>query len=192
MVVNKIIKNFLKNFLMDRFFLKEEKGFTLIEVMVSIFVVIIGIAGVYSISSKIISDINLVNLRTTASFLAQEGIEIVKNIRDSNALMGGSWLDGLIDDDDDYKVYKADYRIDYPTNNLSTYDDSNLLISKDGFYSYNCSGGCDSTKFKRKIIIEKKPNDDEKIKVSVIVSWPYKGRTEQIKVEQNLYNLYGF
>jgi len=48
------------------------------------------------ISSQIISYINVSTLRITASYLAQEGIEIVKNIRDTNCLeRASSWNYGL-------------------------------------------------------------------------------------------------
>ena len=64
-----------------------KKGFTILEVIVAIFVITIGVLGAFSVVQRIVSNTMAVSSRLTAVYLAKEGIEIVRNNRDNN------WLD---------------------------------------------------------------------------------------------------
>lgn len=66
------------------------KSFTLIEVLAAILVIIIGVLAAYAVVQKILSYTSESSHRLTAVYLAQEEIEGVRNIRDSN------WLDGTV------------------------------------------------------------------------------------------------
>jgi prepilin-type N-terminal cleavage/methylation domain-containing protein len=73
-----------------------QKGFTLIEILISIFIITIGVVGVFSTIVKYSQMTQEEKDHFEASYLAQEGIEIVKNIRDTNWIEGAaSWKDGL-------------------------------------------------------------------------------------------------
>lgn len=165
----------------------KNKGFTILELIITIFVVTIGISGVYIITSQIISYTTLSGLRLTASYLGQEGIEIVKNIRDTNCLEDVDW-------DTDLGV--GDWEADYTSQSLTDpYSTSDFLkINVDGFYNYT-SGT--NTKFQREITIFDKtdlssPPDVtiDMFKVSVIITWKEKGKDYSITVQENLYDLY--
>ena len=67
------------------------RGFTIIEVIMAIFVLVVGVVGIYSIAPRIVSITSINNRKFIASQLAREGIEIVRNIRDSNWLNGFDW-----------------------------------------------------------------------------------------------------
>jgi type II secretory pathway pseudopilin PulG len=77
------------------------KGFTLLETMVAISVLIVGILGPLSMATYTISRSSLSENEIVAYNLAEEGLEFVINTRDSNVFRSGSnaWLDGLDDDD---------------------------------------------------------------------------------------------
>ncbi len=126
-----------------------KKGFTLLEVIVAISIFLIGIVGVYAVVPRIIA-IGQVNVdRFIACQLGREGIEIVRNIRDSNYLEGAvSWNDGLTD-------CSGGCEIDYNDSGFTAYGDGRYLrINADGFYNYDPVSGINpETKFKRKIII---------------------------------------
>ena len=72
-------------------------GFTLIESLVAITILITAILGPMSIAANGIASAGYVRDQTTAFFLAQEGLEYVRNMRDSNALTTPplDWLAGL-------------------------------------------------------------------------------------------------
>lgn len=64
----------------------KQEGFTLLEAMVSIFILLVGVTGSLVLVSSGITNLNVSKNRLIASNLAQEGLEIVHNIRDNNWL----------------------------------------------------------------------------------------------------------
>ena len=61
-------------------------GFSMLEAMVSIFILLVGVTGSLVLVSSGITNFNISKNRIIASNLAQEGLEIVHNIRDNNWL----------------------------------------------------------------------------------------------------------
>lgn len=154
---------------------KQEKGFTIIEMILTIFIVTVGLLSVYGVSTQILKDTSISISRLTASYLAQEGIEIVRNIRDNNWIKGNSlWSDGLA---------TGDYEADYINTALQGNSNRNLRIDNDGRYNY---GSGDTSIFKRTISIQN--IDDDTLGVSVLVSWKEKDKENSITVQENLYN----
>ena len=157
--------------------LNKNKGFTFLELVIVFFVVTVGILGVFRFVSYPIFYSSLSKSRLTATYLAQEGIEIVRNLRDENWLNNKSWNDGL---------GAGDYRADYDdlvlfSDNVGRYLNIENLS---GFYGY--SGGT-QTKFTRKITID--DTNPEFLKVSVEVNWKEKGKAQTpIIIQGNLYD----
>jgi hypothetical protein len=150
------------------------KGFTLLETIAAISILIGGVLIVYASSARMLAYTYDNQYKLTASYLAQEGIEVIRNIRDQNWVEGAEeWADGLS---------AGDWRVQYDSTSLMVYADTPLLLSEDGFYSYD-SG--ESTVFKRKITISQL--SDDSLKVIAEVSWPYdQGRS--VQAEKILYN----
>ena len=69
-----------------------QKGFTIVETLVAITILMIAIAGPLSIASKSLTAAVTSRDQFVASYLAQESMEAVKNIRDNNLFVGNSWL----------------------------------------------------------------------------------------------------
>lgn len=65
---------------------KFNKGFTLVETLVSVSIFSISILGLLSILSQGILDTSYAKKKITASYLAQEGIEYIRNMRDTYVL----------------------------------------------------------------------------------------------------------
>ncbi len=153
-----------------------KKGFTLLEVIIAIFIIAVGIVGAFGSLSQTLSSANIVSSRLVAAFLAQEGIEIVRNIRDGNWLEKPTvpWDDGLA---------AGDWKADYSSSSLSPYSAENLKI--DGyFYKYSPSGA--ETSFKRKITITKVGN--YALDISVLIDWQVKGKPYSLSAREILYN----
>lgn len=72
-----------------------KKGFTIVETLVAITILMIAIAGPLVVASKGLFGANLAKNQMTASYLAQESMEIVKNVRDNNLDSGLNWLNSL-------------------------------------------------------------------------------------------------
>ena len=73
----------------------KKNGLSIPEVMIAIFIILIGLSGISGIISKIIPVAGLSSLYFEASYLAQEGIELVRNIRDENWINFRAWNDGI-------------------------------------------------------------------------------------------------
>ena len=166
---------------------KKGEGFTLIEMTITIFIVSIGLLGVYGVFARFVSQISLASSRLTAVYLAQEGIEITRNIRDNNLLEGEDYSRGLDDcDTDDGKFCEIDYDDAALTTYLNSYEGTFLNIDSNNYYSYNST--LNPTKFKRKInmkifqIMAGEANDE--VKVSVSVQWEEKGKNYNIAIQE--------
>lgn len=77
--------------------MKNKKGFTLIETLVAIGIFAFAITGLISVTSNGIFNTNFVKNKFTASYLALEGAELVRNIRDTSAIQNNSWSAIFID-----------------------------------------------------------------------------------------------
>lgn len=156
------------------------KGFTLIEVLAAMFIVVMGVVGIFGLVTRTVSSTSSMNSQLVASYLAQEGLEMVRNIRDANFLKihkggVGQWDDGLMS-------CAAGCGADYNDVALGSFQNT-LLKLNNGFYTYDA--GTD-TIFTRKITIESVPPD--LLKVSVDVLWQDKGKAYAVQGATNLYN----
>ena len=64
----------------------ESKGFTLIETMVAISILMVAIVAPMSLAAQSLSAAYYARDQITAFYLAQEGIEVVRSVRDTNIL----------------------------------------------------------------------------------------------------------
>lgn len=183
---------------MNKFF-KKEKGFTIVELVIAIFILFVAVFGVYSAFSTIVALTLGVSDRLTAAYLAQEGIEIIRNMRDYNWVKNLGWNNGLTGC---ASGCEADYTtgtavagswllqswIGVDPSSTSAGGGNILKINTNGFYVYGGTGS--DTKFKRKITITISPS--YMMKVNVKVFWSQKGNwsLDVVEVEDNLYNWY--
>lgn len=166
-------------------------AFSIIEVMVAIGIVSVGMMGVLSLMTLNIltQPVNKNNL--IASMLAQEGLELVREVRDTN------WLDP------DATVGFADGIPATSTIDISGFKSSNpsvsglnfvpgldfnstatdLKIDANGFYGHV---GATSTLFKRLITVSS--TSPEFITVRATVRWSQVGKTQDYVAETLLYD----
>lgn len=80
---------------------KSKRGFTLIETLVAISILLVAITGPLSVIATSLRSSYFSRDEITASYLAQEPIEFIRNMRDQNGLrndVDNSWLDGIVSD----------------------------------------------------------------------------------------------
>lgn len=165
---------------------KMSRGFTLIEVLVATFIITVGIGAAIILVNQTTAFTQVTSSRLAASYLAQEGLEIVKNIRDTNLLKihkgveGVNWNSGLTG------CGGGCYNFDYRSQALP--DDTNCsgkayLIVDSSFYK--CSSAASLLRVQRKITITQVGSDV--LKVSVEVSWQERGRSHKVTAQENLY-----
>ena len=170
---------------------KRQKAFTLIEVLIAITILTIGILSGFVLVTRALYNVAVIKDRLTASFLAQEGIELTRQIRDSNFLRilnneeSADWKDGLAD---------GSYTIESKVGS----EDSIKLVSVDAgeapnfFYDnntkiYNYTNG-EPTDFNREIKITTSPDSDDEIRVESIIKWKTRTIDFNLIVEDHLYN----
>ena len=156
----------------------KSKGFTLLEVIAAIFILVVGIGGSFSLIYQTLSAASIVEMELTASYLAQEGIEIVKNLRDR------AWLERRSPEPPSWNGYlpDGDWEADYSSLKLENpYAGTFLNIDSDGFYSYSAGN---TTKFKRKISIDEIASTT--IEILIEVEWQERGRSHEVKVLEHI------
>ncbi len=75
----------------------KNRGFTIVETLVAITVLMISVAGPLVVASKGLSAALYARDQVIASYLAQESMEVIKNTRDNNLAAGSGWLNGIGD-----------------------------------------------------------------------------------------------
>ncbi|OGZ62914.1 MAG: hypothetical protein A3H51_00495 [Candidatus Spechtbacteria bacterium RIFCSPLOWO2_02_FULL_38_8] len=153
---------------------RKASGFTLVEVVISIFILSMGTLTIIGLISDNLGIISASKRMVVGSNLAQEGIEVVRNIRDSN------WIE--------YELYDTgispgDYCVDYNSTSLISCADYTLFWNGS---NYNHSGFGDATFFSRRINISNQVDSEGigYIQVQSIVSWD----NSQTVVETHLYD----
>ncbi|MCK5510222.1 hypothetical protein KAI65_01580 [Candidatus Parcubacteria bacterium] len=133
------------------------KGFSILEASVVMGVVSIGILGVFSLILQNIQVQKVNKNILIASMLAQEGLELVRNIRDDNWIIAGNDWDldiaGWNNDDFtiDYAMILAD--ADDGDNDNDITEEAGTALYKDGannFYTHTAAGNT-ATQFFRLI-----------------------------------------
>ena len=123
----------------------KKPGFTLVEILAVLFVLSIGLIGVLSLIVQNVQSQNI-NKRTIAAYqLAQEGLELVRKVRDTNWKNGYAW-----DKDLAAGTYFMDY-LDATPNLVVQSTDGQLFMNVAGFYIHG--GVSDPTPFSRTIEI---------------------------------------
>lgn len=157
------------------------KGFTMLELLVVIFIITIGIMAIYAaVQYPLIYTTNSVQ-RFSAAYLAQEGIELVRNIRDANVLNIREWKTGLTG-------CVSGCEIDYLLGVLTPWVNPGQFLRVDNANGYSYSSA-NNTKFKRKITITTgaDPDGKEILIVSVLVQWNDRVGPSQFEAKENLY-----
>ncbi len=172
-----------------------KNGFTIVESLVAITILILAITGISSAIRTGISSYTLSRDQVIAFYLAQEGFEFIRNMRDENALNGRNWLYGIAADVNDPCHFGI-----APNQNVCTVDPvlsavpircgvpgSCPILRQDGtnlFYGYDPTWN--ATKFRRQIILSQ-INANE-ISVTVTVDWVHGQTSKQFRAQENLLN----
>lgn len=155
-------------------------GFTLIETVAVLFVVSVGLIGVLSLIVQNIQSQNLSKHNIISYQLAQEGVEFVRKVRDTNWKNGLTWNTGLL-----AGRYYMDYRDNLPHLVLSE-SDAKLGLSGEGYYVH--SDGIYETPFSR--VIEIESIDDNSLRIYSRVIWADRNNSFSYDLEAVLYNWY--
>lgn len=188
---------------------ERRRGFTLLEALVAISILMVAVVAPITISQKGLSSAIYSKSQMIASYLAQDAIEYIKNKRDEYSI---NHLDAYNNPDwgnfGIFELCKAPggigtgcqidtiKQVDIENNNggeaVSAYSSaSHLFIDNNGFYGYT-SAGSKETIFTRQIKITMNPfsetnsNSDE-ANVNVVVHWG-SNPSDKIDINTLIYN----
>jgi type II secretory pathway pseudopilin PulG len=163
-------------------------GFTIIEAIIAILVLTMGLVPVLFFATSILNVSSNIRNNLIAANLAQEGIEVVRAIRDRDWLLGNGFNNGQYLSTPD--TWRVQYNSDAPINLGAN---PPLKVDLGGIYNY--SDGTD-TQFRRTITVTEIASNVELMVVSE-VTWPSRGGatvpgcpvgTRCVKAESHLYN----
>ena len=157
--------------------LHNQAGFTLIELIASLFI-LIAILDIFIFISSSLNSSAVLRDSLIASNLAQEGVEVVRNVRDRDWFLGNSFGASLPD---------GSWRVQWDSAFLLLLS-GNPFLKKDmatGVFGY--SAGND-TVFKRAIDVLKISANE--IKVISTVTWDEKSNPKTTNAETHLFNWY--
>ena len=166
-MINRAIKN-------------NKAGFTIIETLVAISVLLIALAGPLTIASKGLYSSYYSRDEVTAFYLAQEGIEFFRNLRDTNSLSGVRPWDNSFSECVGNGKCRVDVTNNTPgssgitscssdTNRLPGLSCNRLNLDANNIYGYSTGTG---TNFTREITVTAiGPSPTVEYRITSTVSW---------------------
>lgn len=169
------------------------KGFTLLEVIIAITIIVVALVALLTLVVFTISSSSISASRLLAANLAQEGMELVRGIRDTNWLQPPDAWDykisgtsgtpgeqaGTIDYDD---IDQLTQYFSLPVD-VETCGSNCQLYFQNGFYSHNPAGN--PVPFYRLIRLYRP--SAEQIEVVSQVKWIERGRSHTLETTSYLY-----
>lgn len=160
------------------------KGFTLLEVIIALGIIGLGLIGVLTLVNFTISSGAVSASKLIAANLAQEGIEVIRNSRDSSANWA-DWYKSISDGS-----YRASLNLaNYKWLMIAEADPHQTKLrfdSNTGLYFYAPVSQGSLTLFSRAVTIVSGPNEEKQLMSEV--RWQERGRNYSLKVTSYLYN----
>ena len=164
-----------------KIFLTKQSGFSILEIVVAFSIITIGLVGVLSLTTQNVQVEYINKNNLIASQLAQEGLELVRNIRDNNWLSGNNWDDGIT---------PGAYILDYTgfINSVAGIEEARLQqrddVGEEDYYWHQA--GDPNSLFSRLITITQ--TSPELLNVSSLIQWEDRGQTYQYVADTVLYD----
>ena len=170
---------------------RSERGFTIIESLVAIAILVTVIIGATSAAQSGLSSYIFSKDQVAAFHLAQEGFEQIRNLRDENWLSGANWLTGIADTLSDPCYFGNACTVSPVETSLPARCASGpgacpklRQDSETGFFGYNSSWP--ETIFTREIVFDS-INENE-VAVTVTIRWSKGIIDREFRARENLFN----
>lgn len=174
-----------------------QKGFTLIEVMVAVVIISVLAVTVTQVMSRAEATVDVSRETFVAVNIAREGLELVRSVRDSNWFADDDrtlWLQqGLCDDSsqsylDDDRQFTLDAEGVRNNSGVGSVADAALYIDEDGGWTH--ARMSEKTPYERVIHIDcsTKINNPPYVTVTAEVLWRSRGQDRNVTLREKLYN----
>lgn len=152
------------------------------EVVVVLFIVAVALVGILSLIVQSLNSQSYNKNNLIAYQLAQEGVELVRRLRDTNWLNDRAWDNNL----DSKSTYYMDYRDTTLKNSPGNQNDFILRLDNKGYYVHDSTGTLPSSGFSRQISIDN-VSSRKYLRLNVVVTWREHGRQYSYNLETLLY-----
>jgi prepilin-type N-terminal cleavage/methylation domain-containing protein len=170
--------------------LRKTRGFTIVESLVAISILVLAVTGAFTAAQKGISSATYSKNQVLAFYLAGEGVEQIRNIRDGNGLSQRPWLTGISASQSDPCYFGNTCTVDTVNNVIAVCSGGasgcpNLQQDPvDKFYGYH--SGWTGTIFKRSISLTS-INANE-ISILVTINWNQGSIIRTFQIRENILN----
>jgi type II secretory pathway pseudopilin PulG len=173
-------------------------GFTILEVTVVVFIMAIGLVGILSLGNQNIQVQYINKNNVIASQLAQEGLELVRNKRDTNWLRKEDWehssstgsrldiLPGKISGSGSSAIYTIDAVTGEIYSSITGINDTKALLYLNNYKLYTHQSTSTSTPFSRIITVGNESTASTSI--TCLVQWKRGTNTYNFSAQTVLYN----
>lgn len=174
---------------------EKQRGFTILESIVAIAILSLSIAGAFTVVQQSLSQATAAKDEVQAFYLAQEAVEVIRNLRDNNQIArvksgnpaSINWLTNIIALNTDCafnKICKVDGNTMAVSSCGDNWGDCQYLRQDYSTQLFGYNPSWIQTNFKREVKIESV--DSDKIAVTVRVTW---GKILTRKFEAKVYLL---
>jgi prepilin-type N-terminal cleavage/methylation domain-containing protein len=190
--------------------IRGERGFTIVEVLISLTIFSIAVAGVITVAAQGGLNVNAVRNKLIASYLADEGIELMRGVRDTYVVQ-----EPIGDEDKGWTAFTAAVAacssgpstlpcdVDaLNTSGAARFPDVSNIVAcplagcplyydtATGFYRNFWSGPAPASVFSRKITVDPVPLSPDEMKITVTVSWKDGIAPQSITESEHIFNWY--
>ncbi|MBI2055632.1 MAG: hypothetical protein HYT42_01940 [Candidatus Sungbacteria bacterium] len=165
------------------------EGFTLVETIIALFLIVSALAGPFTLATRGIFSAKFSKNKLVALNLAQEGLEIIRQMRDTNILNGADWR-GLGSCTAPCTVLaNGDYNVDAIHDQPGVVLSQNIspLLFQDGFYDRQ-SGETRQPSFTRTVRVCSGGCADGEMQITSEVTWQEGGMQRRVTIEEKLYD----
>ncbi len=159
--------------------IKNKKGIAMVELMIANTLIVVGILGLVALINSSLVFTRDASDGFITSYLAAEGIEIVRGLVDEAIIREEDW-------DSIGERFSGTYEVQYDSSSLEPHQGRFLKFEENtGIYSYDNNGA--QTSFKRKIRISQNLAE-QFFQVNSIVEGSVRGKKISVDVEDRFYN----
>lgn len=169
----------------------KRNGFTLVETLVSLFILSVALTGAFSVITTNLNSANAIKNSYIASGLVQEGLEITRNLRDGDWQAVPPRPFGSFGHSE--RVNDGSYKVQYNSTQFGMSPATEpLFIDCMGLYNYDYRyDACNTpTLFYRYVTVTKIPSTDKEIQVVVRVEWNGRFGKQSVSAEEHFYDWY--
>ncbi len=169
------------------------RGFSLIETLIAVSVLMMAVAGPLSIAARGLISAQFARDQIIAFHLAREATELIRNKRDANILAGQGWLEGMTAlpnclTPNVCRVSPTEGDVTFTLCSGGVCDPLSIHTTN-GVYDYDSGTDWRESRFIRSISFEQVPNHaDNEIIANITIEWSTGSLSKEFTITEHFFN----